>query len=152
MIRRGREHAVSFDLGARRVTVAYNTRFAARPGLLAQRPDILVTVEGSTTRHFVLDAKYRRDDTAGYVRRFGAPGPPEDALGDLHRYRDAIRNRRSGERIVEQAVALFPYRAGEAFAGSRLWTAIEHVGVGAIPLVPGVTDYLMRWLAEVLES
>lgn len=151
LLRRGGEHATSFGDGVRRVVVTYTPRFAAWPGLLAQRPDLLLTVEGSTTRHFVLDAKYRRDDTAGYRRRFGAPGPPEDALGDLHRYRDAIRDR-SGARIIEQAVALYPYRADEAFVESRLWTAIEPVGVGALPFVPGATDHLTRWLAEVLEG
>ena len=150
MLRRGRRHGVTFDLGARNVHVAYNPRFAARHGLLSQRPDILLTVEeGGAEQHYVLDAKYRRDDTAGYVRRFGAPGPPEDALGDLHRYRDAIRDG-AGRRTVTQAVALFPYRADEAFGESRLWTAIRHVGVGAIPLLPGATDYLGRWLADVL--
>lgn len=150
MLRSGRRHGVTFDVGARRVQVAYNPRFAARPGLLAQRPDILITVEADgMLRHYVLDAKYRRDDTSGYVRRFGAPGPPEDALGDLHRYRDAIRNQ-SGRRIVEQAVALYPHHTDEAFAESRLWTAITHVGVGTIPLVPGATGYLTRWLESVL--
>lgn len=149
MLRRGRRHGTVFETGARRVQVVYNPRFSARPGLLAQRPDIMLSIEGSTTKQYVLDAKYRRDDTSGYIRRFGAPGPPEDALGDLHRYRDAIRGR-AGQRIIEQAVALFPSRAGEAFGDSRLWTAIAGIGVGAIPLVPGATDYLDRWLAEVL--
>lgn len=151
MLRHGHRHGVSFDTGARRVSVTYNPRFPARRGLLAQRPDILLTVEGSTTRHFVLDAKYRRDDSAGHRRRFGAPGPSEDALGDLHRYRDAIRDRR-GERIVEQAVALYPYRADDAYAESKLWSAIGRVGVGAIPLVPGRTEYLTRWLEGVLSD
>lgn len=149
MLRRGRCYRVVFEEGARRVEVTYNPRFPARRGLLVQRPDILIAVEGSTVEHFVLDAKYRRDDSAGYRRRFGAPGPPEHALGDLHRYRDAIRAP-DGRRIVGQAVALFPARADEAFGESRLWSAIEHVGVGAIPLVPGATDWLDRWLTDVL--
>ncbi len=149
MLHRGRRHGVVFEAGARRVEVTYNPRFSARRGLLAQRPDILLTVEGSTREHFILDAKYRRDDSAGYRRRFGAPGPPEDALGDLHRYRDAIRGP-NGQRIVQQAVALYPFGAGEEFGESRLWSAIGHVGVGAIPLVPGGTDWLDRWLGGVL--
>ncbi len=155
MLRRGQRHSVTFDREEQRVQIAYNPRFAARPGLLAQRPDILITVEnqGSIYR-YVLDAKYRRDDATGYVRRYGAPGPPEDALGDLHRYRDAIieADGTGVRRSVVQAVALYPYREPEpeAFSASRLWTSIATVGVGAIPLVPGATHYLDRWLADVL--
>ncbi|MEP0547006.1 MAG: DUF2357 domain-containing protein [Rhodothermales bacterium] len=152
LLRRGRRHGVAFEADGRRVTVTYNPRFPARAGLLAQRPDVLLTIErDGTTRRFVLDAKYRRDDSTGYARRHGAPGPPEPALGDLHRYRDAIVSA-AGERTVEQAVALFPYRepAPGAFAASKLWTAVEAVGVGAIPLLPGATAYLDRWLRLVL--
>ena len=152
LLRRGRRHAVTLWRGGLRVTVTYNPRFAARSGLLAQRPDLLLTVKrGAVTRRFVLDAKYRRDDGARYVRRYGAPGPPETALGDLHRYRDAIVEP-AGGRTVEEAVALYPYRVdeSEAFTESRLWASIERIGVGAIPLVPGATDLLDRWLRRVL--
>ena len=152
LLRRGRRHGIAFERDGQRVTVTYNPRFPARAGLLAQRPDVLLTVErGDSTRRFVLDAKYRRDDSAGYARRHGAPGPPESALGDLHRYRDAIVTA-AGERTVEQAVALFPYREPEpgVFAASKLWTAVAAVGVGALPLLPGETSYLERWLWRVL--
>ncbi len=155
LLRRGQQHGVTFEHDGRRVRLAYNPRFSGRAGLMAQRPDILMTVETpGRTRRFVLDAKYRRDERAGYVRRFGVPGPPEDALGDLHRYRDAIVETQAGrsERTIEEAVALFPGVGGEVFAGSRLWTAIEQIGVGAIPLVPSETAYLERWLRRVLEA
>lgn len=152
LLRRGRRHAVTIRRGDVRVTVAYNPRFSARSALLAQRPDLLLTVKRSgTVRRFVLDAKYRRDDSARYVRRYGTPGPPEEALGDLHRYRDAIVEA-AGGRPVEEAVALYPYRPvdADAFAEHRLWTSIERIGVGAIPFVPGATDLLDRWLRRVL--
>jgi predicted component of viral defense system (DUF524 family) len=149
LLRRGRRHAVTFEGDGVRVRLAYNPRFG--DGLVPQRPDLLLTVErGGSAQRFVLDAKYRRDDTARYLRRYGTPGPPEDALGDLHRYRDAIVDRQ-GRRRVAEAVALFPVLdAPEAFGESRLWASIERIGVGAIPLVPGVTDGLDRWLRRVL--
>jgi hypothetical protein len=140
------------------VRLAYEPRFPVAPGLLAQRPDLLLTVErgGTPPRLYVLDAKYRRDDSAAYRRRHGAPGPPEDALGDLHRYRDAIVRVGPGgvERPVAVAAALFPYRewAPDAFVESRLWTSLGTIGVGAIPLLPGGTGLLMRWLQCVLAS
>jgi predicted component of viral defense system (DUF524 family) len=152
LLRRGRRHAVTLRRGGVRVTVTYNPRFAARSALLAQRPDLLLTVRrGAVTERYVLDAKYRRDDSARYVRRYGTPGPPEDALGDLHRYRDAIVEA-AGAHPVREAVALYPYRPAEpdAFAEHRLWTSIEQIGVGAISLAPGATQGLDRWLRRVL--
>lgn len=154
-LRRGRHHALRLSGHGLTVGLAYEPRFPSSPGLLAQKPDFLLTVErpGAPPRLYVLDAKYRRDDTAGYRRRHGAPGPPEDALGDLHRYRDAIvQAGASGvERPVEAAVALFPYHEPEpgAFARSRLWTSVARIGVGAVPLLPGETGYLERWLDDV---
>jgi hypothetical protein len=156
-LRRGHRHALLLQAEGLAVRLAYEPRFPARPGLLAQRPDFLLTVERPRTppRLYVLDAKYRRDDTAAYRRRHGAPGPPEDALGDLHRYRDAIVRMGPGgvERPVAAAVALFPYREPEpgAFGRSRLWTSVGALGVGAVPLLPGGTAYLEGWLARLLE-
>jgi hypothetical protein len=155
-LRQGRHHALRLRTPGLSVRLAYQPRFPSPPGLLVQKPDLLLTVErpGAPPRLFVLDAKYRRDDTAAYRRRHGAPGPPEDALGDLHRYRDAIvtAGAAGAERPVEAAVALFPYREPEpeAFAASRLWTSVGRIGVGAIPLLPGATDLLTRWLRQAL--
>jgi len=147
-LRRGRRHAVAFSAPGRRVTLAYTPRLDAPGALLAQRPDLLLTVEapGRPPRWLVLDAKYRRDDGARYCKRFGAAGPPEEALGALHRYRDAIRPGPG----VEGAVALYPHRAGPPFAASRLWRTVEGIGVGAVPLLPGHTEWLGRWLDGVL--
>jgi hypothetical protein len=139
------------------VRIAHAPRLDAAPALLAQRPDLLLTVvrPGGQARLFVLDAKYRRDDSAAYRRRHGAPGPPEDALGVLHRYRDAIvrAGPRGVERPVEAAAALFPYReaAPGDFERTRLWRGLGEIGVGAVPLLPGETGYLARWLRSILE-
>jgi hypothetical protein len=149
LLRRGQRHAITFERNGQRVRLAYNPRFG--DGLVPQQPDLMLTVErDGAVQRFVLDAKYRRDDSTGYVRRYGTYGPPEDALGDRHRYRDAIGDRQGRPR-VEEAIAQFPHKVKpEAFTESRLWTSIERIGVGAIPLVPGATDLLDRWLRRVL--
>lgn len=124
---------------------------------MPQRPDFLLEVRapGGETTRVVLDAKYRVDASAPYRARYGAPGPPEESLNVLHRYRDAIvrPGRGAPERMVARAVALFPYREPEpgAFRASRLWSALERIGVGAIPLLPGSTEYLEEWVRSVLE-
>lgn len=142
-LRRGWEHTVSFPLadgGA--LALVYNPRFGADPLLVPQQPDVLLELRrpGSPPMRRVLDAKYRIDPSPEYRRRYGSPGPPEDALNGLHRYRDALR--------VEQAIALFPHRDAEAdpFGGSRLWGSVERIGVGALPFLPGETGYVAEWL------
>ena len=138
-LRRGRAHSVR--LGGRGVEaeVVYTPRFPAPPALLSQRPDLLIDLRrGSARTRVVLDAKYRRDDSPAYRRRYGAAGPPEDALNTLHRYRDAIPD-------VFVAAALFP-GSSDGFRDSRLWTSLSDLGVGAVPLRPddrgGLTDFL----------
>jgi hypothetical protein len=115
-----------------------------------RRPD------GSAAR-VVLDAKYRVTADPEYVERYGSPGPPEDALNVLHRYRDAIVRPGNGpgpERIVGRAAALFPFREAElgAFGASRLWRSLDGLGVGAIPLLPGSTEYLEAWVGTILDG
>ena len=147
-LRRGRAHGVRLAGRGVRVEVVYNPRFPAPPALLAQRPDLVLTVsDGGRQCRVVLDAKYRRDGSAGYRRRHGAAGPPEDALGTLHRYRDAIAD---GGPPVETAAALFPGAWDAAFQTSRLWTSLDALGVGAVPLRPGHTDALAAFIGGLL--
>ncbi len=159
-LRKGHAQTVTFPLSeGRRLDVIYNPRFGGPGYLVPQQPDLLLTLrraDGATAR-YVLDAKYRLDASPSYRRRYGLPGPPTDALNTLHRYRDAIQDRRrhgSGERAVVQAVALFPYReeAPGLFEKSRHRRMLDEIGVGAIPLLPGNTEHLAAWLRGVMEE
>ena len=152
-LRTGLAEVVVLRLGdGRRLTLTNNPRFGGADHLFPQQPDVLLSLHrpGGTATHAVLDAKYRLDASPGYLRRYGFPGPPTDALGDLHRYRDAIRI--EGEQAVAQAVALFPYHAptSEAWAESRHGRALRDLGIGAIPLLPGGTEPLRQWLRGFL--
>lgn len=158
-LQRGQTHAVGFAApDGRRVALTYNPRFTAEPLLVPQQPDFLLEIQepGGAARLLVLDAKYRLDASPAYLARHGVPGPPEEALNDLHRYRDAIRlpGAAGSRRVVTQAVALFPYREDEPgrFRGSRLSRSLECIGVGALPLLPGSTEYLEEWLRAVISA
>jgi hypothetical protein len=158
LLRRGREQSLAFDLeGGVRAVLTYNPRFGGEPLLVPQQPDLLLEVRrpDGTAARVVLDAKYRVAADPEYVERYGSPGPPEDALNVLHRYRDAIVRPGPGagpERIVGRAAALFPFREAEpgAFGASRLWKSLDGLGVGAIPLLPGSTEYLEAWVDTLL--
>lgn len=157
---KGKESEVRFSAPAeRRISLQYNPLFNAPDALLPQQPDLLLRIvdPGWPPLDLVLDAKYRVDTSPSYRARYGAPGPPEDALNTLHRYRDAIlaerrEPRTTPSRTVVQAAALFPHREGdgEDFTSSRLFRSLEEVGVGALPLLPGHSLYLERWLRAAL--
>jgi uncharacterized protein len=155
LLRQGSESKVPFRLSdGRRLLVRYNPSLGA-DALVPQRPDMLLTLEQPDwpAVHLVLDAKYRLDASPEYVARYGTPGPPEDSLNAMHRYRDAILDEVGGatRRTVVQAAALFPLRvAPEEYDAGRLWRALRRIGVGAIPLLPGHEQFLRGWLRQWL--
>ena len=144
-----------FRIQGKRVTLEYNRSFGA-PLLVAQKPDMLLSVEtGGFLDWYVLDAKYRVETCETYLDRFGAPGPPEDALNTLHRYRDALGvwgAQRGTPCRVRQALAIFPGSESEAgaFEKALWWRSIGSLGVGALPLLPDCRDYLARWVRGVV--
>ena len=169
-LEQGRSQTVPFTLPAGRLLeVAYNPRFDHAEALLPQRPDIALTFRDPNwpTVRLVLDAKYRIEDDAEFVARFGAPGPPADAVNVIHRYRDAIleaegrseeeppgaggRTGRPSRTVVEGA-ALFPLdgEAAEGFQESRFWESLDRLGVGALPFLPGSKRLVEEWIRSVL--
>ena len=161
---KGRSQSVVFtDRSGRRITLTYSPLYRGWPAMLiTQQPDMQITIEdrGWPAIHLLLDAKYRLDTDGDYIKQFGTPGPPRDAINAMHRYRDAVLEM-DGEgeavatqhRSVVQAAAVFPYRDhdGEAtFETSKLWRALPVIGVGAVPLLPESEDYLDAFLSSGL--
>ncbi|HEX9951390.1 MAG TPA: DUF2357 domain-containing protein [Rubricoccaceae bacterium] len=141
----GAEHAVRLVGDRGEVEIVRAPRFAGPPALLVQIPDLLVTVRRpSQPAHVVvLDAKYRLDASGA--------APPGDALGALHRYRDAIVGP-DGRALVRTAAVLFPARPGAGFEASRIWSSLGRIGVGAVPLLPGATEWLDRLAARLVSG
>jgi len=121
------------------------------------QPDLLLELRRPAPRRageagfqLVLDAKYRLTWSGGQ------PGPPQEALNAIHRYRDAVLAQGVSrvERKVYGGIILFPHPNEEAYAqlpGSA-WNDFERMGVGAVPLVPGQGQLLRRWLAGLLHA
>jgi len=149
-LRRGHRSAVQLEGRGVQVDITYSPRFSSPKALLAQRPDLLLTVQGRFTRRVVLDAKYRREDASA---RYGVAGPPADAIGALHRYRDAILGPGGMPTWIDGAIALYPPASDvESYETSRLWIGLAEIGVGAIPLVPGQTEWLRRWIERTTQE
>jgi uncharacterized protein len=159
-VEKGRQHNVEFRAtGGRRVVATYNPQFSGDSLLFAQQPDVVLSIEDPEWPpiRLVIDAKYRLDTSPEYSARYGVPGPPADAVNVLHRYRDALLETAAGgaerpKRTVVEGAVLYPLRPDAvAYRGSRLWSALERLGIGAVPFLPGETTHAEEWLRSVLQ-
>jgi hypothetical protein len=163
-LKSGQQSSVRFNLkDGKIINVVYNKSFKQDDDaiLIPQKPDIIVTVEGTgwPKLSLLLDAKYRVRSDPWITSLYNSPGPDDDAINALHRYRDAILEIEKVDlssvpkRTVLQAAALFPYRDSDgSFTESKLWTSLQKIGIGAIPLIPTEKQYLGKWLDSVLRS
>ncbi len=108
---------------------------------VAQKPDIVLQL----TKHdlqkdmkmtYLFDAKYRIE---GRVN--GVDTPPEDAINQMHRYRDAIYYKENKDAALKKEVIggyiLFPGDGQKAEVEvSKFYKTIDEVNIGAFPLRP----------------
>lgn len=128
-----------------------------------QKPDIVLQLTKDDLQEgmkltYLFDAKYRLEkDGENDV-------PPDDAINQMHRYRDAIyyNNKHHDEKIKKEVIGgyiLFPGRMDEA---SRFRRSIDEVNIGAFPMRPGdnqhellsdfIKDLLNKHAVEIVEQ
>jgi len=129
-----------------------------RTWLSNHRPDIVlrVTLRSGESFFILFDAKYRIDTT----QFEGKDAVPEDAINQMHRYRDAIIHQQRFEhetplksRPVLGAFALYPgFFPKQKIESSPYSDAITQIGIGAFPLLPSDNkqDTHHYWLKEYL--
>lgn len=129
-----------------------------------QEPDIVLRITKNDLKEnlqltYLFDAKYRlvSDDTEN-----GEDFPPDDAINQMHRYRDSIfyhdnQENSKPKKEVIGAYVLFP-SADNAEIVENLYfhKSIKKVNIGAYPLIPGVkksynSSLLMKFLKDTLE-
>ena len=119
-----------------------------------QKPDIVLQLTKDDLQQgmkltYLFDAKYRLEKTAdGDV-------PPDDAINQMHRYRDAIYfdRQRHNEALKKEVIGgyiLFPGRMDET---SRFRRSVDEVNIGAFPMRPGDGQHAMLadFIRELLE-
>ena len=108
---------------------------------VAQKPDIVLQL----TKHdqqkdmkmtYLFDAKYRIEENVN-----GVDTPPEDAINQMHRYRDAIYYKEHSSNELKKEVIggyiLFPGDGQRADVEvSKFYKTIGEVNIGAFPLRP----------------
>jgi len=117
-----------------------------------QKPDIFLEArfgDGPTLR-WIFDAKYRIDEKTNEDRA------PDDAINQMHRYRDAIIHidkklygQNAKSRPVLGAFVLYPGWFEKDIKTNPYQDSIEEVGIGAFPLLPGHSNH---WLRAFLEK
>lgn len=121
-----------------------------------QKPDIVLQLTKNDLQNgmkmtYLFDAKYRIDK-----RENGADVPPEDAINQMHRYRDAIYYRDYDSQKLKKEVVggyiLFP-GAGEpdAVEKSKFYETVKTVNIGAFPLRPK-DEQNRKFLEDFIDS
>ncbi|MEM3442790.1 MAG: DUF2357 domain-containing protein [Candidatus Bathyarchaeia archaeon] len=138
------------------IELGYNAYPEVQSPTTPQRPDMLLTIDRKTPggfHRYIMDAKYRIDYTPDYIARYGGPGPREDDINMMHRYRDAFLAGNPTARIYSRdvlgACILFPWRGD--FEKHHFYQSIRLVGIGALPFLPGFTHLVEKYLIEILE-
>ena len=142
------------------ITLAYN------PGeqntqTANQKPDNVLTLEkkGSNVPYkYVFDAKYRiENNPSDPFYPDAKPGPKVSDINTMHRYRDSIvyesdtPSRFMFEKTMFGAYVLFPYDDPEGeYKNHRFYKSIETVNIGGLPFLPGTTELLENFLAELV--
>lgn len=131
-----------------------------RSATLGQKPDNVLTLkknEAAVEYKYIFDAKYRINpayEGTSYYAKYKQPGPEEDDINTMHRYRDAIvyedGQGQELERSMFGAYVLFPYHDEEKFREHRFYKSIELVNVGAFPFLPGSTELMEAFLDEII--
>lgn len=127
---------------------------------LGQRPDNVLTLkknEAALEYKYIFDAKYRLNpayEGTSYFRDYKMPGPEEDDINTMHRYRDAIvytdTHSRELERSMFGAYVLFPYHDEARFQEHKFYKSIELINVGAFPFLPNSTKLMEAFLDEII--
>ena len=126
-----------------------------------QKPDIVLQltkddIEKGMKMTYLFDAKYRID---GNVK--GVDTPPDDAINQMHRYRDAIYykdNQKADGKLKKEVIGgyiLFPGNGDPIeVAKAKFQQSLDEVNIGAFPLRPTDVDnrkLLEHFIKELIE-
>lgn len=127
---------------------------------IAQKPDTMLTIEKKGANYsyqYVFDAKYRIDfalEGSYYGNEYSSPGPLEEDINTMHRYRDSIVAEQNGpyERTAFGAYVLFPWNEEEIYQHHKLYRSIEKVNIGGFPFLPSATSLLERFIENLIDK
>ncbi|TCP58194.1 hypothetical protein EV586_102647 [Tumebacillus sp. BK434] len=127
---------------------------------LSQKPDNVFALKKHNSPieyKYVFDAKYRLNPAysgTDYQSWYKTPGPEEEDINTMHRYRDAILSEEGGsfERSMFGAYVLFPYHNEAEFAEHHFYKSIKKVNIGALPFLPNSTELMEQFLDDLIND
>lgn len=132
-----------------------------RTWLVTQKPDVLLeaTFPDGAGIIWLFDAKYRIETPADdQGTRSGPDRVPDDAINQMHRYRDALIHRSKFDekgvvktRPVFGAYVLYPGYFNQLCERNPYSVAIDEVGIGAFSLLPQGNNRGSHWLSVFLQ-
>ena len=134
------------------ITLRYQYTTGKKVPTVTQMPDSMLSIakEGKDYLYqYIFDAKYRLD-----VENGKAPGPKDDDINTMHRYRDSIVMERNGryERTAFGAYVLFPWHEEEAYREHSLYKSIQSVNIGGLPFLPNSIDLVTEIIDALLNK
>jgi predicted component of viral defense system (DUF524 family) len=125
-----------------------------------QRPDYSIEFKKKGFEKpfwYLFDAKYRFDESSESKNNFY--NVPQDAIGQLHRYRDAILHTEPTNSTYRGAIKnlggiiLYPYPLSEKeFENNIYRQSIAHVNIGALPFLPSKSELVSDLLNELINK
>jgi len=127
---------------------------------ISQKPDTTLSIEkkGKDFHYnYIFDAKYRIDfavEGSYYQRHYRNPGPMEEDINTMHRYRDSLVVQQNGpfERTAFGAYVLFPWKNEEEYEEHHFYKSIDKVNIGALPFLPNATRLVEQFVEHLIEK
>lgn len=142
------------------ITLSYNPK-EILGATVPQKPDNVLSLQKKGTKanyKYVFDAKYKINpalDGSMYQLMYQTPGPQEEDINTMHRYRDAIVYQDDSspyERTMFGAYVLFPYIEQEKYKQHHFYKSIEQVNIGGLPFLPSATELVTQMLDELISD
>lgn len=153
------ERKFEHPLTKEKITLTYQ-KFEGGLPTISQKPDTMLSISKKGRNYsfnYVFDAKYRIDyaqDDSFYKSRYHSPGPLEDDINTMHRYRDSLVAMNNGpyERTAFGAYVLFPWGDEAGYQEHPLYKSIDQVNIGGLPFLPQATDLVEQFIEHLIEK
>ncbi|MBM7571693.1 nuclease domain-containing protein [Aquibacillus albus] len=127
---------------------------------VSQKPDSILSIEKNGkdyAYHYIFDAKYRIDfavEGTYYRRTYKQPGPLEEDINTMHRYRDALVVNEGGpyERYAFGSYVLFPWFDEKGYEEHDFYKSIEQVNIGGFPFLFNSTKLVEQFIERLTEK
>lgn len=143
-----------------RIVLTYQ-KYVGNLPTISQKPDTMLSIEKKGEQYsfqYVFDAKYRIDfalEGSYYGNKYKTPGPMEEDINTMHRYRDSIvaeLGSGSYERTSFGAYVLFPWKQESLYEEHPFYKSIDKVNIGGFPFLPNATNMVERFVENLIEK